>query len=176
MLMSVKRRKITCIGNSFTSSCEPFHSALQSIHLRDLNTFIDSDNSLEELEDKDKIICSDMEPPKRSAEKIPENFFALSSTSQSSNISGVSCVVHCPFCGQIGFKDKWYVDRHIQQMHSVSVKCSICEVVFKDKHCYVKHAKNCCYFCDVDGCSFYDRRKHRLEVHLRSKHRNNGNN
>ena len=81
-----KKEKITCIGNSFTSSIEPFPSALQGIHIRDSNTFIDLS---EELEAKERIHFGDMKTPNTSAGKIPDEVFALSSASDIGNCIGV---------------------------------------------------------------------------------------
>ena len=44
----------------------------------------------------------------------------------------------CPLCDEIGYKDAWFLRRHIQRMHQVPIRCEICSAVFIDKYCYMK--------------------------------------
>ena len=79
--------------------------------------------------------------------------------------------VKCSECGATGFKDGWYLKRHISQMHVGSVKCNICEIVFLDKFHYLQHSKTCFFWCKKAGCSFHDKRKARIESHERTHDR-----
>ena len=74
----------------------------------------------------------------------------------------------CPFCGASGFRSPWYVRRHISLMHSESIKCKICSIIFTDKFQYVQHAKTCFFWCSKPGCSFHEKRKARVDSHERS--------
>ena len=80
-------------------------------------------------------------------------------------------MLSCPLCDEIGYKDAWFLRRHIQRMHLVPIRCEICRAVFIDKYCYMKHSKNCFFFCSVEGCSFFDKRKTRLDGHMRTHER-----
>ena len=80
-------------------------------------------------------------------------------------------LICCPHCNEAGFKDNWFLQRHIQRMHLVPVKCDICQTTFIDKYWYIDHAKNCFFVCPHDGCPFHVRKSSRLETHLREKHK-----
>ena len=82
-----------------------------------------------------------------------------------------SGLVKCPHCEEEGFKDAWFLQRHIRRMHLVPIKCEICQTVFIDKYRYGDHSKHCFYFCPKEGCSFQDKRKSRLAGHLRKHDR-----
>ena len=75
----------------------------------------------------------------------------------------------CQYCGTSGFKDRWYLSRHISQMHMDSVLCEICKNVFVDKFRFLQHVRTCFFWCDRDGCHFHDKRESRLEGH-KKKH------
>ena len=57
--------------------------------------------------------------------------------------------------------------RHVERMHFGPIKCKICQTIFGDKYWYLRHSKDCYYFCSVDGCTFHDKRKSRLDGHMR---------
>ena len=80
-------------------------------------------------------------------------------------------LISCEHCGASGFKDGWYLRRHITLMHTGSVQCNICSNIFIDKHKYLQHAKTCYYWCDVAGCSYHEKRKSRVDSHMRSHER-----
>ena len=80
-------------------------------------------------------------------------------------------LVICPHCKEGGFKDAWFLKRHIQRMHLVPIKCEICQTVFVDKYRYSNHSKQCFYTCPREGCSFQEKRKSRLEGHMRKHER-----
>lgn len=80
-------------------------------------------------------------------------------------------VVNCPHCEDSGFKDTWFLKRNIERMHLVPIKCEIGIIVFIDKYCYINHSKNCFYFCPREGCTFHDKRKSRLDGHVRRHER-----
>ena len=82
-----------------------------------------------------------------------------------------SGLVKCPHCEEDSFKDAWFLQRHIMRMHLVPIKCEICQTVFIDKYRYGDHSKHCFYFCPKEGCCFQDKRKSRLEGHLRKHDR-----
>ena len=67
-------------------------------------------------------------------------------------------MLSCPLCDEIGYKDAWFLKRHIQRMHLVRIRFEICRAVFIDKYCYMKHSKNCFVFCSVEGCNFFETR------------------
>ena len=79
----------------------------------------------------------------------------------------VSRVISCSHCGEAGFQDGWFLRRHVERMHLAPIKCEICQTVFGDKYWYLKHSKNCYFFCSVEGCTFHDKRKSRMEGHMR---------
>ena len=80
-------------------------------------------------------------------------------------------LVICPHCKEGGFKDAWFLKRHIQRMHLVPIKCEICQTVFIDKYRYANHSKQCLYTCPREGCTFQEKRKSRLEGHMRKHER-----
>ena len=80
-------------------------------------------------------------------------------------------LVICPHCKEGAFKDAWFLKRHIQRMHLVPIKCEICQTVFIDKYRYVNHSKQCLYTCPREGCTFQEKRKSRLEGHMRKHER-----
>ena len=84
-------------------------------------------------------------------------------------VKSKSQIITCNHCGSSGFKDLWFLRRHISQMHLSSIKCDICDNVFIDKFQYLQHAKTCYFWCDQ--CSFHDKRKSRMEGHQRKHDR-----
>ena len=73
--------------------------------------------------------------------------------------------IDCGLCSASGFRNRWFLRRHVNLMHAESVKCNICGNIFKDKYHYLQHSKNCYYWCSRAGCSFHERRKSRVESH-----------
>ena len=73
----------------------------------------------------------------------------------------------CSFCGATGITTTFNLRRHISRMHSGSFKCSICQVEFSDRHNLNLHTRNCYHYCPVVGCSFKEKRKSRLDGHVR---------
>ena len=80
-------------------------------------------------------------------------------------------LVSCPHCDQSGFKDNWFLGRHIQRMHHVPIKCEICQSVFVDKFWYFIHSRSCFFVCPREGCNFHDKRKARLDSHIKRHER-----
>ena len=80
-------------------------------------------------------------------------------------------LVICPHCNEGGFKDAWFLKRHVQRMHLVPIKCEICQTVFIDKYRYFNHTKECFFTCPREGCTFREKRKSRLEGHMRKHER-----
>ena len=78
-------------------------------------------------------------------------------------IGGITCKI----CGASGLKDMYNLERHILRMHSSSFSCKICRVEFTDRHSYTVHSTYCYYYCPIDGCSFKEKRKYRLDGHVR---------
>ena len=76
--------------------------------------------------------------------------------------------VSCHLCGSSGFRNTWFLKRHLSQMHSDSVKCGICDNIFIDKFTYLQHSRECFFWCSKPGCSFHEKRKGRVESHERS--------
>ena len=76
-------------------------------------------------------------------------------------------LITCEHCGVSGFRNTWFLKRHILQLHVGSVKCNICEIVFIDKYRYLEHSKTCFYWCDREGCSYHEKRQSRMESHRR---------
>ena len=74
----------------------------------------------------------------------------------------------CPLCQASGFRSPWFVRRHISLMHSDSIKCKICSIIFSDKFNYIQHAKTCFFWCSKPGCGFHEKRKGRVDSHERS--------
>ena len=79
--------------------------------------------------------------------------------------------VICPHCKEGGFKDAWFLKRHVQRMHLVPIKCEVCQTVFIDKYRYVNHSKDCFFTCPREGCTFKEKRRSRLEGHMRKHER-----
>ena len=75
--------------------------------------------------------------------------------------------VQCGLCGQGGFRNSWFLRRHLQRMHVGSITCNICDIVFMDKYHYLQHSSSCFYWCSRPGCSFHTKKKTRLESHDR---------
>ena len=73
--------------------------------------------------------------------------------------------IDCDWCSASGFRNRWFLRRHLNQMHAESVKCNICGNIFLDKYHYLQHSKNCYYWCSRAGCGFHERRKSRVESH-----------
>ena len=80
-------------------------------------------------------------------------------------------VLSCDHCGASGFRNRWFLKRHIAQMHLGSIKCEICSNVFIDKFHFLQHSKTCFYWCDWSGCNFHEKRKSRVVGHRRSHER-----
>ena len=80
-------------------------------------------------------------------------------------------LIECQHCGATGFKDRWFLRRHISQMHVGSVQCDICDNVFIDKYRYLQHSGTCFYWCDRAGCNYHEKRKSRVESHKRRHER-----
>ena len=79
--------------------------------------------------------------------------------------------VTCHLCGLSGMRNAWFLKRHLELMHSASIKCNICEIDFVDKFQYLQHSKGCFFWCSKSGCSFHEKRKGRVESHERSHQR-----
>ena len=52
-------------------------------------------------------------------------------------------LVKCNLCGVSGFKNNWFLQRHLSQMHLGSIKCEICSNIFVDKFHYLQHSNAC---------------------------------
>ena len=94
-----------------------------------------------------------------------------SNKTSSRDDENVARLIVCHHCGASGFKDGWFLRRHISQMHVGSVQCDICENVFIDKHRYLQHSRTCYYWCDKDGCNYHEKRKSRVDSHKRRHER-----
>ena len=73
--------------------------------------------------------------------------------------------IDCSRCTASGFRNRWFLRRHMDQMHAESVKCNICGNIFLDKYHYLQHSRNCYYWCSRAGCDFHERRRSRVESH-----------
>ena len=83
-------------------------------------------------------------------------------------------LICCPHCNEAGFRDNWFLNRHIKRMHLVPVKCDICETVFIDKYWYFIHAPNCFFVCPIEGCNqFHNKKWSRLQTHLKTHETDN---
>ena len=80
-------------------------------------------------------------------------------------------LIHCNQCEASGFKTRWFLRRHISQMHAGGVHCDICGIVFIDKYHYLQHSKTCYFWCSKVGCYFHEKRKSRIESHERKHDR-----
>ena len=83
-----------------------------------------------------------------------EQVVQLVSQPESSQNSQVQ--IDCSRCGASGFRNMWFLRRHMGLMHGEAVKCQICENVFIDKFIdkfnYLQHSKTCYYWCSRAGC------------------------
>ena len=79
----------------------------------------------------------------------------------------VSFGLSCELCGAVGIKDAFNLSRHVVRMHSGSFKCSICGIEFSGRHSLNLHTPACYHYCPVVGCPFKEKRKQRMEGHLR---------
>ena len=73
----------------------------------------------------------------------------------------------CSYCGASGIKDKFNMGRHISRMHRDSIVCNICRVEFSDRYTFDIHSRCCYHYCPIVGCSFKEKRKSRLDGHIR---------
>ena len=73
--------------------------------------------------------------------------------------------VNCKVCDAVGFRNNWFLRRHMEQMHSQAIKCEICKVEFVDKFSYRKHASGCFFWCPNVGCPFHEKRLARVLSH-----------
>ena len=80
-------------------------------------------------------------------------------------------LLNCEDCGASGFRNRWFLRRHIAQMHLGSIKCEICSNVFIDKFHFLNHSKTCFYWCDWSGCNFHEKRKSRMVGHKKKHER-----
>ena len=80
-------------------------------------------------------------------------------------------LLNCEDCGASGFRNRWFLRRHIAQMHIGSIKCEICSNVFIDKFHFLNHSKTCFYWCDWSGCNFHEKRKSRMVGHKKKHER-----
>ena len=127
-----------------------------------IERFIDDyDAFLDTADDVDEDVEKEDRPPFEAPTDNGDD------SSAAAKKSGRSDLV-CNYCGLEGFKDGWYLRRHISLLHVGSVKCEICEVLFIDKYNYIKHVKTCFFWCDHPGCSFHEKRRSRVESHKRS--------
>ena len=94
-----------------------------------------------------------------------------STKTSSRDDENVARLIVCHHCEASGFKDGWFLRRHISQMHVGSVQCDICDNVFIDKHRYLQHSRTCYYWCDKDGCNYHEKRKSRVDSHKRRHER-----
>ena len=74
----------------------------------------------------------------------------------------------CSCCGASGINGVSKLMLHMDRMHSKSVTCSICEVVFVDKYSFLEHSQTCYYWCPVEGCNYHEKRESRFKGHLRT--------
>ena len=75
--------------------------------------------------------------------------------------------LRCEYCNTTGFRNQWFLDRHVSLMHVGSIRCKICETVFVDKFSYMQHSKTCYYWCGKEGCGYHEKRKSRVDSHRR---------
>ena len=73
----------------------------------------------------------------------------------------------CSYCGASGIKDLFNMGRHISRMHRDSFVCNICRVEFSDRYTYNVHSTYCYHYCPIVGCSFKEKRKSRMDGHIR---------
>ena len=104
---------------------------------------------------------NNLEAPGETGEGSQDNCSEVEHGSVGSNL------LKCQYCDAGGFQNAWFLNRHVDRMHLVPIKCEICEVTFVDKYWYVKHSKDCYYFCTVEGCGFFNKKKSRLDGHMR---------
>ena len=102
-------------------------------------------------------------------EDVPQSM-CVPQSSKGQDVSPLPMIV-CPHCGASGFRHSWFLQRHISQVHTGSVKCEICENLFIDKFRYLEHSSSCFYWCKKEGCSFHEKRKSRVESHMRKHDR-----
>ena len=76
-------------------------------------------------------------------------------------------LLSCQHCGEKGFRNVWFLNRHIKRMHDVPITCEICQCVFIDKYWYIKHSSSCHFICPHPQCNFFTKRKGRLDSHLK---------
>ena len=78
-----------------------------------------------------------------------------------------TALLSCQKCGESGFRNTWYLNRHTQRMHNLPIKCEICQCVFVDKYWYIKHSSSCVYVCSHAQCNFFTKKKERLDNHMK---------
>ena len=76
-------------------------------------------------------------------------------------------LIQCNQCGSSGFRNMWFLRRHISLMHAGGVQCDICGHVFIDKYHYIQHSKTCYFWCSKVGCYFHEKRRSRIDSHER---------
>ena len=192
----IKVSKILALPVSSSEDPEGFEVALETNELGEITLFCagtavltrheafdlqmkNVDSLLNELcleEVTDDVGCA----PNLAAEDLGANgdlsSVAGNTTSQKDSINEkqVKKTHECVFCGAKGFKDRWNMNRHIERLHMGPVKCSICEVVYKDKDSYLKEcARTCFYWCEKPGCDFHEKRKSRVVTHQKTHARDN---
>ena len=92
------------------------------------------ENEMVETQDNDvydevlvEIEGSAVEPDIVSEELLPQQQGIESAKDDEVDAGGSQkpSLLSCPHCDQSGFKDNWFLGRHIQRMHHVPIKCEI---------------------------------------------------
>lgn len=73
----------------------------------------------------------------------------------------------CLLCSASGIKDKFNLERHMVRMHSGSFECSICQIEFTDRYSFNIHYSQCYHYCPIVNCPFKEKRKSRMDAHVR---------